>query len=159
MTHEPLKLFSQMESDMEKVTNVVKEIRAAAEEQHKGVDQLNQAINELNQVVQENASQAEELAAVSAELDTQSKLITSLLVSIGDFTGVSVDFGGTQKEISTPEKATYKDITKLARKSQFRHSISHTKTNIIKDHSTKSKPTKELKPENVIPLDDDFSDF
>ncbi|MCX7823556.1 MAG: methyl-accepting chemotaxis protein [Syntrophobacterales bacterium] len=91
LTQESLRLFYQMGENAKKVTDLIREIRDAAEGQSKGIEQLNHGINELNQVVQDNASQAEELAAVSKELNTQSGLLSSHVVEIANFCGISID--------------------------------------------------------------------
>jgi len=153
LTQETLKLFYQMEDDEKKVTDTIKEIRVAAEEQSKGVDQLNQAVNELNQVVQENASRAEELAAVSEELDAQSQLMASLIVKIASFAGISIDSAkATGQTLKKPV-----DV-KTAAKAPVPSTVTSRKTS-AKISPKQSQPAREAKPEEIIPLDNDFSDF
>jgi len=153
LTQETLKIFHQMGDDAKKVTDTVKEIRDAAEEQSKGVDQLNQAVNELNQVVQENASRAEELAAVSEELDAQSQLMASLIVNIASFAGISIDSAKTTGQ--TQKKPV--DVKATAKAPAL--STATSRKNSPKISPRKSQPAKEAKPEEIIPMNDDFSDF
>jgi methyl-accepting chemotaxis protein len=153
LTQETLKLFYQMGDDAKKVADIVKEIRVAAEEQSKGVDQLNQAVNELNQVVQENASRAEELAAVSEELDAQSQLMASLIVKIASFAGISIDSAKT-----TGQTLKEPVDVKAAAKAPVPSTVTSRKTS-AKISPKQSQPAREAKPEEIIPLDDDFSDF
>lgn len=157
LSEESLKLFYKMGEDAKKVTDLVKEIRDAAEEQAKGVDQLNQALNELNQVVQDNASRAEELAAVSEELDAQSELLFSQVVSIAGFCGISLDKTGREAK-ETPRVVT---VAKAEKPKQTATSAPSRMpmTGQKKDLPQRKSSEKEVKPEEVIPLDGDFSDF
>ncbi|ROQ90675.1 methyl-accepting chemotaxis protein [Desulfosoma caldarium] len=91
LTKETVGGFYDMGEHAKKVTDIIHEIRNAAEEQSRGVDQLNQAINDLNGVVQDNASRSEELASVAEELDAQSRLLAEHVGHLGAFVGISVD--------------------------------------------------------------------
>ncbi|MEJ5301043.1 MAG: methyl-accepting chemotaxis protein [Thermodesulforhabdaceae bacterium] len=157
LTQESLKLFYKMGEDAKKVTDIVKEIRDGAEEQSKGVDQLNQAINELNQVVQDNASRAEELAAVSEELDAQSQLLASQVIKIANFAGISMDL---RKE-KLIEEQTPRAATKPQKVAKYQAPFTDRMSGATekKKASLQKQTGKEVKPEDVIPLDDDFSGF
>ncbi|MCW3785740.1 methyl-accepting chemotaxis protein [Plebeiibacterium sediminum] len=66
--------------EIEKTSNLVQEISAAAQEQNNGINQVNFAISELNSVTQRNSASSEELASTSDELSSQSKeLLQSIL--------------------------------------------------------------------------------
>ncbi len=157
LTQESLKLFYKMGEDAKKVTDLVREIRDAAEEQTKGIAQLNQALNELNQVVQDNASRSEELAAVSEELDAQSELLFSQVAGIASFCGISVD----SAEGKTPELSGAISLTKTEQRKTVQTSAKPKTSPTVqkRDLPAKKPAEKEVKPEEVIPLDDDFSDF
>jgi len=57
--------------EIEKTSELVKEISAASKEQRVGADQINIAVQQLDAVTQQNASAAEELSATAEELSSQ----------------------------------------------------------------------------------------
>jgi len=68
---------------VKKVTDIVGEIAAAAEEQSIGVDQVNTAVTQIDQVTQQNSAQTEELSSTAQTLADQS---TRLLKLVSVFT-------------------------------------------------------------------------
>ena len=59
--------------DVQKTSELVQEISAAAREQTSGVDQIVSAMMQLDSVIQQNASASEELASMAEELSAQSE--------------------------------------------------------------------------------------
>ena len=57
--------------EIQRTSDLVREITASSGEQNIGVDQINGAMQELNHIVQANASGAEEMAALAKELNLQ----------------------------------------------------------------------------------------
>jgi methyl-accepting chemotaxis protein len=70
-------------SSVKRVTDIVGEIAAAAEEQSTGIDQVNTAVTQIDQVTQSNSAQTEELSSTSQSLSDQS---TRLLKLVSIFT-------------------------------------------------------------------------
>ncbi|MFO8001099.1 MAG: methyl-accepting chemotaxis protein [Marinilabilia sp.] len=68
--------------DIEKTTQLIKEIAAASMEQKTGADQINQAMQQLNMITQENASSSDELTHSSEQL---SDLAANLQEAVGYF--------------------------------------------------------------------------
>ncbi|MGM0375291.1 MAG: methyl-accepting chemotaxis protein [Bacteroidota bacterium] len=68
--------------DIEKTTQLIKEIAAASMEQKTGADQINQAMQQLNMITQENASSSDELTQSSEQL---SDLAANLQKAVGYF--------------------------------------------------------------------------
>jgi methyl-accepting chemotaxis protein len=64
---------------VKKVTDIVGEIAAAAEEQSTGVDQVNNAITQIDQVTQQNSAQTEELSSTAQTLSDQSARLLKLV--------------------------------------------------------------------------------
>ncbi|SDU03916.1 methyl-accepting chemotaxis protein [Geopseudomonas guangdongensis] len=62
-----------------RVTKLIADIAAAADEQSKGVEQINLAIAQLDQVTQQNARLVEEAANASQELDAQAGEMAALV--------------------------------------------------------------------------------
>ncbi|MCP3901117.1 MAG: methyl-accepting chemotaxis protein [Desulfobacteraceae bacterium] len=132
--------FTQVAESSNKVGEIVAEISSASDEQASGIEQVNLAINEMDKVVQQNAANAEESASASEEMSAQAEQLKEY---VGDL------------------------ITLVTGKKNQNHSISdHNTIRTIESQQT-SKPkallhnTKEVSPEQVIPLDDDedFQDF
>ncbi|MBN1186658.1 MAG: Cache 3/Cache 2 fusion domain-containing protein [Bacteroidales bacterium] len=65
--------------EVEKTTQLVREIAAASLEQNNGVDQINNAIQQLSSVTQQNASASEELASSAEEMASQSEILKELI--------------------------------------------------------------------------------
>lgn len=65
--------------EIEKTTNLVKEISLASDEQAGGVSQINNAIQLLNNIVQQNAASSEELAANAEELKSETDHILKIV--------------------------------------------------------------------------------
>lgn len=57
--------------NIQKTSELVREISAASKEQHAGAEQIMQSIHSLDKVIQQNSASAEEMAATTEELSTQ----------------------------------------------------------------------------------------
>ncbi len=68
--------------DIEKTSDLVREISAASSEQSSGIGQINSAVQQLNDITQKYAASAEELAATSQQLAAKSQ---ELRESVGYF--------------------------------------------------------------------------
>jgi len=68
-------MLEEMLPDIQRTTELVKEINAASSEQNAGAEQINRAIQQLDKVTQQNASAAEQMSATSQELASQSALM------------------------------------------------------------------------------------
>lgn len=64
---------------VKRVTDIVGEIAAAAEEQSTGVDQVNTAVTQIDQVTQSNSAQTEQLSSTAQSLSEQSHRLTELV--------------------------------------------------------------------------------
>ncbi|MBI5888153.1 MAG: methyl-accepting chemotaxis protein [Deltaproteobacteria bacterium] len=64
-------MLTRLVPDIQKTSELVKEISAASNEQNSGADQINRALQELDQVIQQNAGAAEQLSSTSEELASQ----------------------------------------------------------------------------------------
>jgi len=65
--------------DLQKTTDLVREISAASNEQASGATQVNNAIQQLNSIAQSNASSSEELAANADQLLLRAKQLKELV--------------------------------------------------------------------------------
>lgn len=73
VTEESSYLMTNLTPEIQKTTQLAREIAASSLEQMNGAGQINSAIQQLNQVVQANAAASEEMATSSEELASQSE--------------------------------------------------------------------------------------
>ena len=137
--------FSKVAESAGKVGALVEEISEASNEQSSGIEQVNIAINEMDKVVQQNAANAEESASASEEMSAQAE-------TLKDYVGELVALVSGQKEVSSKRSVGSSRIKTLSAKP-----VSAMKPGM----KTLSPKTNEVKPDQVIPFDDDddFEDF
>ena len=133
------------------VGELVGEIAAASNEQAQGIGQVNNAVAEMDKVTQQSAANAEETASASEELSAQAEqmknMVGDLLVLVGGSGGKvsnrEYGAGSMGKGAGSAVGAIRKAITPSATKSR----------------ALAVPKAKEVKPDDVIPMDDDFKDF
>ncbi|WP_203299616.1 HAMP domain-containing methyl-accepting chemotaxis protein [Marinobacter sediminum] len=84
-------MLRELVPNIQKTSELVQEISAAATEQDKGASEINRALQELDQVVQQSAAAAEEMAATSSDLAHQSDQMRE---SIAFFSGAKATQNG-----------------------------------------------------------------
>ncbi|MBU2512212.1 methyl-accepting chemotaxis protein [bacterium] len=75
-TAEILKIIN---SDMEKINDLIEEGTSASQEQRLRVEEINRSLNEVNNVVQQNSSISEQTASASEELSVQASRLHEML--------------------------------------------------------------------------------
>jgi len=127
-----------------KVTDIVAEISASAKEQSGGIDQVNRAVTEMNKVTQQNAANSEESSSAAAELSSQSEELAAM---IGAFQLARQTSGAGH------HMAAAKVDRRLppAQRGQQRSNGSNGKNG--------KNGASSLKPEDIIPLDDEAATF
>jgi aerotaxis receptor len=73
------KLFSQLEPDIQRTSDLVQEITCASQEQTLGVNQINQAMTQLSQITQQSASSSEILADTANEVNSRASQLSELI--------------------------------------------------------------------------------
>jgi methyl-accepting chemotaxis protein len=128
-----------------KVAALVDEIATASNEQAQGIEQVNLAVAEMDKVVQSAAANAEESASASEEMNAQAKQMKEF---VGDLVAM---VGGNGKNGSKQKAETiYRGASSFKPPPPNKHS-----SRVELAHEPR-----EIKPEQVIPLDDsDFKDF
>ncbi|MFN3534215.1 MAG: cache domain-containing protein [Desulfatiglandales bacterium] len=139
-----------------KVTELVSEISAASNEQAQGIAQVNKAVMEMEKVVQgvaataeENASASEELNAQAVEMREYANQLTELILGKGDR---SFAQGAMVKELDRrppKEKAGAKGVIGAPSRSVQKAEGKRMGAAI------KLEERKEVRPEDIIPLDDE----
>ena len=141
--------FAKVSESAAKVGELVGEIAAASNEQAQGIDQVNKAVAEMDKVVQQNAASAEESASASEEMNAQAEqmkvMVGELAVLVeGDSKGKGT---GRREVIRLTKVPVHRDTTFSKKKAVGQEVAVHR--------------SKEVRPEQVIPMDDDgdFKDF
>ena len=136
-----------------KIGELVNEIGAATSEQAEGIEQINKAVSEMDKVVQQNAANGEETAAAAEEMSAQSVELESIVRELMSVTGETF----TEKASSQPESPR----RKANRMKPHKGALPAPKQTLRKTAANRraGSPSKEPRPEEVIPFDDDFSQF
>ncbi len=92
-------MLKELVPNIQKTSELVQEISAAAMEQDKGAGEINKALQELDQVVQQSAAAAEEMAATSGDLAHQSE---QMKISMAFFSGSQGAPSGRAKKSVSP---------------------------------------------------------
>ena len=71
--------LTEIVTAVKKVSDIIAEIAAAAEEQSLGIEQVNTAVSQLDEVTQKNAAMVEQAAAASESMDEQSRGLIQLM--------------------------------------------------------------------------------
>ncbi len=134
------KNLGEIASRISKVTDIVKEITSASQEQAKGIDMLNQAVSQMDQVTQQNAANSEESSSASEELNSQAAELAGMVARFQ----LDVARSGSRRAKS-PSNGKPRKISA----SKAIAKVSVPKTNI------------QVSPDELIPVDDDpdFLDF
>ncbi|MDM8552557.1 methyl-accepting chemotaxis protein [Desulfobacterales bacterium HSG2] len=136
--------FAGVSTSTVKVGELVAEIAATSNEQARDIDQVNKAMAEMDKITRQNASNAENSASVSEEMNIRVEemkgFVDDLLRLFGRHVEERMAVRPMDMDLKRPEIHTLK-----------------------KEPSFKEMPVykeKEIKPEQIIPLDDDdFEDF
>ena len=142
--------FVDVSESASKVGKLVAEIAAASNEQAQGIDQISKAVAEMDKITQQNAANAEESASASEEMDAQAEQMRS------NVTELSALIGGSKRKTPKRQPET------SAKKRVIGHTAETHKDpiKISKGKAMTPRATKEISPEDVIPMDEgDFKDF
>ncbi len=134
--------FGQVAESAAKVGGLVAEISEASKEQSNGIEQVNLAITEMDKVVQQNAANAEESASASEEMNAQAEQLRDY---VGDL--VELVTGKKDQDLGIGATQTLKPVA------------GHPQPAGTKKKKMLPHDTKEVRPDQVIPFDDDFKDF
>jgi len=154
--------FQDVATSANKVAELVGEIAEASKEQAQGISQINTAVTEMDKSVQNNAASAEESASAAEELGSQAQSLKDMVTELADYVG-TVNGGQLSSEKKEKGSSIINAAKRLiplnaARKAEpgSRPQPQQPKT------QAKGTPKKPVKPEEVIPFEDDggsFKDF
>ncbi|SDT87951.1 methyl-accepting chemotaxis protein [Desulfobacula phenolica] len=134
--------FSQVADSSGKVGKLVAEITQASKEQSDGIEQVNINISEMDKVVQQNAANAEESAAAAEEMNAQAEQLKDYV-----------------RELVQLVNGTTKDRTSNFSLQQNRILVSKAESAFASQKRMQAVKTNEIRPNQVIPFDDEFKDF
>jgi methyl-accepting chemotaxis protein len=163
-------LLEQIAERVQKVAELVEEVAAASREQSKGIEQVNTAVSQMDQVTQANAANSEEAASAAEELSAQAEQMNDMVATL-----VAIVGGGTSKArkaetVSAPVKTNGSPRAKEAavkhaparvahggsgKHGGNGHSNGHSNGHGNGHANGNGKGHGELRPETVIPLEDD----
>ncbi|MFP4392201.1 MAG: methyl-accepting chemotaxis protein [Desulfohalobiaceae bacterium] len=154
LVSETNKAFAEVADSTQKVGDLVGEISSASAEQADGVEQINKAVMDLDKVVQQNAANAEESASASEELNAQAEQMKNSVADLVHLVGKSSQNGNGYKKSGKPKTQYFASAPK------------HTGSQPVANQRSTFKPQRrstnyqgEVKPDQVIPMDEDFTDF
>ncbi len=139
IVNETNEAFSEVAESAKKVGELVNEIAAASNEQAEGIEQVNKATVEMDKVTQQNAANAEESASASEEMSAQANQMMEYVNELVAMVGGSG--GQRQRTVHALEFKKPRTAKALGKPKASKNSA------------------KEVHPSQVIPLDDDFTDF
>jgi methyl-accepting chemotaxis protein len=142
--------FKDILNNIQKVSEMTKEVETASTQQDSGINQVNKAIVQFDEVVQANASAAEETASSAEELQAQVETLNNIvgdLVLIVTGRSVSSNGNGHDAQLRAHEVRT----------------VVHNKTVQVAHHeaakagaATATLPKKKvIAPEKLIPFEED----
>ena len=146
-------VFSDVVQRTSKVGGLVGEITAASQEQAQGIDQISKAVAEMDKVVQQNAANAEESAAAAEQMSAQSEemrgYVNELAALVGGKNGARAE--GRERILPHPVQEPKKSAKLSSDNGESK--LGKGKKTLPPLHS------KEVNPDRVIPMGQDFKDF
>jgi len=143
--------FNTAAESTTRIGTIITEMAGAASQQANAITQVTKAIHEIDTVTQSNAAAAEESASASEELSAQAEMmkgsVGNLLEMVGGAEGQAQarpDARGLRRP-PTPAQSSRKKLAAPARKAL--------------PPAAKKLLAKGTKPEDIIPMGDDFEDF
>ncbi len=145
--------FLKVASGSRKSGELVGEIAAASQEQAQGIEQVSKAISEMDRVVQQNAANAEESASASEEMNAQAEsmkeYVQDLVAIVGGSASGAGNSNGHRRHIALagplPQGKVLKALPGMKKRDPGK--------------AVALRSSREVRPDEVIPLDDDFKEF
>ncbi|MBF0530556.1 MAG: MCP four helix bundle domain-containing protein [Deltaproteobacteria bacterium] len=148
--------FTEVSIATGKVEELVGEISAASNEQAQGIDQINQAMTQMDQVTQKNAANAEETASAAEELNAQSSSMRDIVNEMALMVGTAMHAAAV-KSRRAPARARAQALPTAARTTS--RAVVPAKARAKNGNVNAVPKSKVTKPDDIIPMNDDFKDF
>ncbi|WP_212636887.1 methyl-accepting chemotaxis protein [Desulfacinum hydrothermale] len=147
--------FQKVAEGASKIGELVSEIAAASGEQAEGISQVNRAVSEMDQVLQRNASTTEETASAAEELNAQAQQMRQYVRALADLVGLKAHGRKGEKRKAASGPSTERDVPVPSLKAPSKSK----KGNGARPPAVSQKEPAQVSPEELIPFDDDFSEF
>ena len=146
--------FNVAAESTSRIGTIISEIAGAAGQQTRAIVQVTKAIHEIDNVTQGNAAAAEESASASEELNAQAEMMKGSVRQLLEMVG-----GKEESEKERPEIRKLKRHSKTMPSSAKKIAAPARKALPPAAKKLTSPPAKGTKPEDIIPMGDDFEDF
>ena len=151
--------LQEINTQSNELSNLIDQINVASKEQSQGIGQINQAMNQMEQVTQQNAANAEETASSSEEMSAQAETLNDIVIRLNALIKSEKEAGkSSQRNLNNGDRRKKNNNDSLSKNYQ-KQSLQIKKGNRNSAIKMASKQTHSIHPENVIPLEDDSSDF
>src|SRR3546814_14847114 len=92
--------MQELLASVQRVTEIMKEISNASEEQSTGIEQVNLAVSQMDEVTQQNAALVEQAAAAAGSLQDQARQLADAVsvFKIPSNTGLVLDMQESQQQ-------------------------------------------------------------
>lgn len=137
--------FGKVAQSSAKVTQLITEISQASIEQSSGIEEVNTAVSEMDKVVQQNAANAEESASAAEEMNAQAEQLREYVEEL------VMLVTGTNKTQSLESRGGKQVIVS--------HGSPGSHGNSLKKKRVPAPRAKEIRPDQMIPFDDNRDDF
>jgi methyl-accepting chemotaxis protein len=151
--------FQENIQNAKKADELLGGIAVASQEQAKGIEQISIAVADLEKITQQNAAQAEESAAASEEMNAQAEILNELVAGLVALVGSNVNRSDKNRPLTGSGGGAQSLLSNLARKTFMLSSASDRGEANSCRPTVLRKETKEVKPEQVMPFDEDDTDF
>jgi methyl-accepting chemotaxis protein len=131
--------FETIATSAKKVNDLIAEIAAASQEQSSGIEQINTAVAQMDKVTQQNAANSEESASAAEQLSSQAEELKNMISQFA--------LSHTMVSASAPRK--------MAMSHTLVHSSTKERSTVRSIAKKPSGKTTSIKPEDIIPLDDE----
>ncbi len=146
--------LQEINAQSNELNRLIDQINSASREQTQGINQINQAVNQMEQVTQQNAANAEETASSSEEMSAQAESLKEIVLRLNAMiTGESAQTSAYQGGSGTG--GGYSNQPQRQTNYQPKPLNKNKGTAMAKP----KKSTHAVKPEEVIPLEDDGGGF
>ena len=160
VTEKVAESLSEITQHAKKVNELLEEVTAASQEQTQGIMQINKAMAQMEKVTQQNAANAEESASASEELSAQAEVMRQvvkeldMVVSGRNENDIYQRGNDREVHIARTYQNTKSTTIDVGRTTQIK-ALSGNQVVAKKD----TKKTHVIRPEDVIPFEDDMRDF
>ncbi len=139
--------FTKVAENSSKVGELIAEVTIASNEQAQGIEQTNTAVAEMDNVTQQNAANAEESASASEELNAQAEQIMEIVGELSALVGGAAnDTVNWQQTLGRKHRIKPQKVL-LA-------SVGRAKVPAVRKTKPEISHGAEVRPDQIIPLDD-----